>query len=332
MKMSIRRRTFLKSAGLGFIATALARQAIAETRHAERKGSFSLTGNECRWYHPRLERATKVFFISDTHLWHSDEREQPFTQYSNRMAKAYNETLHFQTGEETSPQEAFLSTLALAKEQGADLLLLAGDIFSYPSEAAIEWTTRQLSDTAIPYVYTTGNHDWHYEGMAGSSSALRETWIHKRLQPLYQGSNPLMQVLDLQGIRFLVLDNSTYEVSLEQLDFFRKAIQTDLPVVLAMHIPLYVPGRSVGFGCGHPGWNAENDHGFELERREPWPAQGHATTTLDFHREVFLAANIIGVITGHTHTQSVDVWNGIPQIVAPPNAMGGYLSLDFLPG
>ncbi|PPK99418.1 metallophosphoesterase family protein [Parapedobacter indicus] len=329
--MTLKRRTFLKSAGFGVIGAALPEHIIAGPRPFEAKeGSVSLTGNHVQWHLPQLKQPVNVFFISDTHLWQSDERELPFTRYSGRMAKAYNRTHHFQTGAETSPQEAFVSTLALAREQKADMLLLGGDIFSYPSEAAIEWAAQQLSKAAIPYVYTTGNHDWHYEGMPGPLHTLRDTWINKRLLPLYQGNNPLMHTVDVQGIRFVVLDNSTYEILPEQLDFFRKSLQTDLPIVLAMHIPLYAPGRSVGFGCGHPEWKAENDRNFELERRERWPAGGHTATTLNFHREVFAASNIIGVIAGHIHTTSVDMWNGVPQVVAPANALGGYLSLEFV--
>lgn len=327
--MGMKRRTFLKSAGLGLLSAGLSHPSKAEVQPPQGRGSFSLTGHEAQWHHSRIQRPTNVFFISDTHLWHSDEREQPFSQYSARMANAYHQTRHFLTGDGTTPQDAFSATLGLAKTKGADLLILGGDIFSYPSEAAIEWVLQQLADTAIPFVYTAGNHDWHYEGMPGPLRSLRQTWIDKRLRPLYQHGDPLMSATDIHGIRFVVLDNSTNEILPEQLEFFRRSMQTDMPVVLAMHIPLYVPGRSLGFGCGHPDWNAANDRNFELERRERWPVQGHTATTMDFHREAFAAPNIIGIIAGHIHTPSTDVWNGIPQLVAPYNAAGGHLSLAF---
>lgn len=330
--MRIKRRVFLKSAGVGILGAGLSHPSKAAMEPLEGRGSFSLTGHEATWYHTRIQKPTNVFFISDTHLWHSDERERPFSPYSARMANAYHQTRHFLTGDDTSPEEAFRATLELAKAKRADLLILGGDIFSYPSEAAIEWALNHLTDMAIPFVYTAGNHDWHYEGMPGSLNSLRQTWIDKRLRPLYQDGNPLMSAIDIHGIRFVVLDNSTNEISPEQLAFFRRSVQTDMPIVLAMHIPLYVPGRSVEFGCGHPDWNAANDRNFEIERRERWPAQGHTATTMDFHQEVFAAVNIIGIIAGHTHTPSVDTWNGIPQLVAPHNATGGYLSLAFAAG
>jgi len=42
--------------------------------------------------------------------------------------------------------------------------------------------------------------------------------------PLYQGKNPLMAAYDIKGIKFLAIDNSTYEINEEQLVFFYKQI------------------------------------------------------------------------------------------------------------
>lgn len=291
--------------------------------------SFSLTGNQVSYHGETFANELKIFFITDTHLWQSDDREEPYRQYSQRMARAYNQTHHFQTKELTNPMEAFANTLRLAKEQEVDLLVLGGDILSYPSEAAVAWLVTQLEQVGIPFVYTSGNHDWHYEGMEGSVAALRETWGKKRLQPLYQGKDFLMAVRDVKGVRFVILDNSTYEIQPEQLAYFRQQTDTVLPVVLMQHIPLYVPGRSIGYGCGHPQWGYQTDQGYAVERRERWPKAGHTTTTMDFHREVFETPNLIGVFAGHIHTPAVDIYQGIPQCVAPANAEGGFLDIRF---
>jgi hypothetical protein len=98
-----------------------------------------------------------------------------------------------------------------------------------------------------------------------------------------------------------------------------------------VHIPLYAPGRSVGFGCGHPEWNAKSDKNFELERRERWPEAGHTATTMEFHRSVFNSPNVMGVIAGHIHRPSLDLINGIPQVVSEANARGACLEIEFIP-
>ncbi len=283
------------------------------------------------FYAEVINESIKVVHIADTHLFIDDKRGIPFQDYSNRMAKAYNQTTHFLTREKTNPKESFERTLAFAKEVNADVITLVGDIFSFPSEAAIDWVHSKLDATGIPYIYIAGNHDWHYEGMEGSLESLRNTWIKKRLLPLYQGYNPLMAAYDIKGIRFLAIDNSTYQINKEQLDFLSAQITTGLPLVLLVHIPMYAPGKNISFGCGNPFWGAATDRSFELERRPKWPESGHTQTTFDFYKNVFDAPNLMGIFAGHIHRNSIEVIKGKPQIVSHDNASGGYLDINFLP-
>ncbi len=283
------------------------------------------------FYSDSIKEPMKVVHIADTHLFKDDERGIPYQQYSERMAKAYNQTTHFKTFEETNPEETFVRSLAYAKEINADLITLIGDIFSFPSEAAIEWVDAKLKETGIPYIYTAGNHDWHYEGMEGSLEALRDTWIRKRLLRLYQGNHPLMAAYDIKGIRFLAIDNSTYQINEEQLAFFNEQVASGMPLVLLAHIPMYAPGKGVGFGCGNPNWGAKTDQVFKLERRPQWPEDGHTPTTFEFHKKVFSTPNLLGIFSGHIHRNSIEIIKGKTQIVADDNASGGYLDIDFLP-
>lgn len=295
------------------------------------KVCVTLDQQNVSFYNDAINDSIKVVQIADTHLFIDDKRGVPFQKYSNRMAKAYNQTTHFQTREKTNPKESFEQSLAFAKEVNADVINLLGDIFSFPSEAAIEWVRSKLDATGIPYIYVAGNHDWHYEGMKGSLESLRDTWIEKRLLPLYQGNHPLMAAYDIKGIRFLAIDNSTYQINKEQLAFLSVQIATGLPLVLMVHIPMYAPGKNISFGCGNPFWGAATDRSFELERRPKWPESGHTQTTFDFYKKVFDAPNLMGVFAGHKHRNSIEVIKGKTQIVSDDNASGGYLDIDFLP-
>ena len=275
--------------------------------------------------------AIRVVHIADTHLFKDDERGIPYQKFSDRMSKAYNQTTHFKTQLSTNPEKAFKQTLTFAKKIKADVITLIGDIFSFPSELAIEWVLSKLKDTNIPYIYIAGNHDWHYEGMGGTLESLRDKWIEKRLLPLYQGNDPLMAAYNIKGIRFLAIDNSTYQINEEQLAFLEEHIASGIPLVLLVHIPMYAPGKDINFGCGNPNWGAALDQNFKLERRPKWPESGHSKTTLDFHKKVFSAPNLLGVFTGHIHRSSIEIIKGKPQIVSDDNASGGYLDINFLP-
>ncbi len=320
------RRNFLSAAALtGLGLTVGPFDIFAEGKKVKNiRGVFSMDKNRVSIFTNAHIKPTRIFHIADTHLSIDDERGIPFKEFSKRMAGAYKTNIHFQTGEELTTKESFEMTLNLAKEQNADFLALTGDIFSFPSEAAIEWAFVKLKETGIPFAYVAGNHDWHYEGMKGSSQQLRETWTNKRLKPLYQGNQALFAEYNLNGIRFICIDNSTYEILPEQLEFFKNQAKSKVPMILMMHIPLYMPGRPVGFGCAHPEWGANSDKNFEIERREKWRVGGHTKVTMDFYDEVFKAGNLLTILTGHTHRQSVDIKNGIPQVVSTLNAKAAF--------
>jgi predicted phosphodiesterase len=326
------RRTFLRAAALGAAALPLFGRGSEPQPQIPKpgfRGSFAADANRVRFLCSAVGEPLKVLVAGDTHLFMDDARGEPFRSCSGRMAKAYNQTRHFRSGAPTNPQESFEKTLAIAREERVDLLALVGDIFSFPSEAAVEWAHAQLTAAGVPYLYVAGNHDWHYEGVEGSGAALRAEWTAKRLKPLYQGRPPLMSAVDVKGVRFVAIDDSTYEILPEQLAFFREQVASGLPLVLLMHIPLYAPGRDVGFGCGHPAWGAKSDRNWEIERRLKWPEAGHTTVTTAFHREVFAAQNLLGVFAGHTHQPSLDCVNGLPQFVTQANAVGAFMIAEF---
>lgn len=328
-RRSFLNKMILATAGISFSHMSSYNTSGRLKRRVLEAGSFSVDDNRISYFLEALANPVKIIQITDTHLWSDDQRGEPFKKYSQRMAKAYNITKHFRTGEDTTPERSFEEVLELAVKKNADLLALTGDIFSFPSELAIEWVYRKLNDTGIPYIYVAGNHDWHYEGMEGTSNNLREIWTKKRLNLLYQGSDPMMASRKVKGIDVLAIDNSTFEISPEQLEFFRKYARSGNPFVLFMHIPLYVPGRSLGYGCGNPSWGGESDKSFELEGRRRWPESGHTKITMDFCSEVFSAPNLLGVFAGHVHQQSIDVVRGTPQFCAKANATGAYLEIDF---
>ena len=331
----MKRRTFIK--GTTTIFSGLGLSAISSTQTQIKKAEqtfdtyVTMEQEKVSFYSDAINEKIKIIHIADTHLYMDDDRGIPFLNYSNRMAKAYNETIHFKTREKTNPKKSFEEALEFAKGLNADVITLVGDIFSFPSELAIEWVLSKIEATGIPYIYIAGNHDWHYEGMTGELGLLRDKWIEKRLMPLYQGNNPLMAAYDIKGIRFLAIDNSTYEINDEQLIFFSEQVASGLPLVLLIHIPMYAPGKKISFGCGNPFWGASTDLNFELERRPKWPENGHTKTTFEFYKKVFNSSNVMGIFAGHIHQNSIEIINGKPQIVSDDNANGAYLDIDFMP-
>jgi len=291
--------------------------------------NYLFEDNKITFYLKGAGFPAKIIQITDTHLWMDDSRGEQFREYSSRMAGAYNFTKHFRTGADTNPERSFTKVLDYAVESKADMIALTGDIFSFPSEAAIEWAYSELQKRGIPFAYVAGNHDWHYEGMKGTSGELRSTWTGKRLERMYQGNDPLMASYDLKGIKVIMIDNSVYDLLPEQHDFLIKHEKENIPYVLMMHIPMYVPGK--GYGVGDPGWGAAKDKGYEVERRERWPESGHMKSTFGFYNTLISSKNLFGIFTGHTHSRYLDVINGLPQFVTGANATGAFAEISFMP-
>lgn len=327
----MKRRNFINSValtGLGLVSNS-----FISTRKSKKgetlRGTYSQDKNVFSIYTKADIKPTKVFHITDTHLSVDDWRGEKYQEFSKRMAGAYQTNHHFQTGEELTTTESFELTLQLAKEQKADFLALTGDIFSFPSVAAVEWVLQQLKATEIPFAYVAGNHDWHYEGMEGSSIFLREIFTHKNLWPMYQENNPLYAAYNFNGLRFVCIDNSTYEILPEQLDFLQQQIESNIPFLLLLHIPLFMPGRPIGFGCANPEWGEKSDKNFKIERREKWRKGGHTKVTFSFYEEVFNAQNLLAILAGHTHRPTIDIKNGVPQLVSAHNASAYYSEINL---
>lgn len=292
---------------------------------------YSSTGPNINIYSSAVSDTVRLMVFADTHLWMSDEREEPYREYSARMAGAYHSVKHFQTGAPTTPEESFLATIRLAQQRGVDAIAMLGDIVSYPSERGVEWIGEVLDTVAIPCYYTSGNHDWHYEGMEGSSESLREKWRGERLMSLFGDNDPDAYTVDVKGVRLLLVDDSNYKITPEQRDAVAAEVKSGKPFILMHHIPFYAPSRSVSFGIGHPDWSAATDKNYKIERREQWPAEGHTEVDYDFYDLATTAPNLLASIAGHVHSYGVDIIHGRPHYTVGANAQGAYYIVNIMP-
>jgi len=253
-----------------------------------------------------LQDSLLILQITDAHISVPDSSERFFHQYSRRMDQAFVSRPHYRSKEPASALDRFPQLLAKAKQLNVDLILLTGDIVNNPSPSSVRYVVHMLEQSGIPFLYTAGNHDWHYEGMDGSSDALRKTWTRKSLKPLYGGRSPLAYACEIKGINFVSVDNSTYQIDEAQWSFFKKQLQRPLPMVLFSHIPYYIAGKGRNFGCGNPNWGWDQDKSYEIERRQRWPKSGNRPSTVAFVNALPGATNLAAVFTGHTHSNRAE--------------------------
>ena len=310
MKGHIDRRGFLQAlnaAGALSVATAGMSGCMAPCRGAS---GYSLDNRgKLRISVPGLKDEVRVFWASDTHLGLHDARDDEHAGQYARMAQWPGSTDGF---------TAFLSKAAKAK---ADLVALTGDIISFPTLANVEFVASALEKCGVDWMYTAGNHDWHFEGDGGSDAEQREAWTKKRLMRLYPaGAEPLMYSKVVKGVRFVAIDNSIYHITEAQLSFWRSEVAKGDPVVLMMHIPLWVEGFDVDT-CGNPKWGAATDDIWQIERREKW-ADRQSPESFAFREDVLSASNLAAVFTGHIHRGLTAVERGKLLFSIPYNAKG----------
>jgi DNA repair exonuclease SbcCD nuclease subunit len=187
---------------------------------------------------PEFKDSLKIMQVTDTHISIADEKESDLMKYGERMHKAYmNPRKHYSQDVFKTTLEYLDDLLLKAKNEKIELLLLTGDIVNFPSAVSVKYVCDRLMKTGIPWLFVSGNHDWHYEGMNGSLDSLRKMWIDKSLLPLYSGHNPLFYSAIINGINFVGIDNSTGQVNDTQVGFLKDQLKRKEPVILISHIP-----------------------------------------------------------------------------------------------
>ena len=100
---------------------------------------------------------------------------------------------------------------------------------------------------------------------------------------------------------------------------------------MMQHIPMYAPSRPFGYGIGHPDWGAATANGYELERREQWPEEGHQPIDYEFYDLVTTAPNLLATFAGHVHTFGTDIINGRPHFTVGANFQAAYYEVLVMP-
>jgi DNA repair exonuclease SbcCD nuclease subunit len=245
---------------------------------------------------PGFKDSLKIMQITDAHLDIEDEKEVDLIKYSERMHKAYmNPRKHYSQDISKTTFEYFDDLLLKAKNEDIELLLLTGDIVNFPSAVSVEYLYDRLIKAGIPWLYTAGNHDWYYEGMKGNQDSLRKTWIEKSLLPLYNDLNPLFYSVIINGINFVSIDNSTFQVNDKQVEYLKDQLKRKEPIVLISHIPYY------------------------SNISEMIPLNDIISSNSD---------KIVAILTGHIHKSSFYFTGNLCQYTSLPSFQGGYFVVN----
>jgi hypothetical protein len=265
-----------------------------------------------------LDREVRMLHVTDAHLVQIDDRDADRQEASAEFCRLFE-----------GSEAGFQTEMARAAELEVDLVGLTGDIVCFPSHAAIEYASEVIGRVKPPVLYTSGNHDWRFPDVARTAEQ-RDLWW-PRLDPLSDGQ-PAFRGLEVGGIQFLAIDNSTYQISPEQLQSVRAHLENGKPTVILSHIPLSIATLrdptiemwKAPILVGDPHW--------EPESRAKIGAGDDTPSTLEYVRMLTGAENLVAIFCGHVHFTHEDTVSphAVQYVGAPCFSTPGQL-VEFMP-
>ena len=170
-----------------------------------------------------------LLHISDTHLTEADPSEgEKWAQWRDYRRSVFGGLQH----------AALESSLVWAKKH-VDLVLHTGDLIDYQSKANLS-CVRKCFGVSGNILALTGNHDYQREP---EERGIEKTAVYNRvsreaLDSVY-GFDTLFSSSVVRNVNFVRLDNSYGTVTAEQAAKFEAEVEKGLPIVLAMHVPIY---------------------------------------------------------------------------------------------
>ena len=167
----------------------------------------------------------RVIHASDTHLTDADMRDG-----ERKVTLSKERTNIFPHADE------ILDAIGnMAREENLPIIH-TGDLIDFVSFANLE-KVKAFTDE-YDCLVAAGNHEFsQYVGEAWEDAEYRNQSL-----PLVQGAfkNDIrMSSRVIGGVNFVALDNGYYLFDAEQLEFLKKEEEKGLPIVLALHDPLY---------------------------------------------------------------------------------------------
>lgn len=163
--------------------------------------------------------------ITDVHVACPDETdEEKIIQLAERRRKKY-----------TFSERVLDETEIIAKEENA-LPIITGDMMDCFSHGSCE-RIKKFTDKN-DCLYIAGNHDFRvYGGMEFDVPASREINL-AAVNSLFKNDVRFFSK-EINGVNIVGIDNAYYRFEEFQFEMLKKEIVKGLPIILAMHVPLY---------------------------------------------------------------------------------------------
>ncbi len=171
------------------------------------------------------EKTFNILHISDIHIACPDERdEERIILLEEKRRKKYDFS-----------ERVLTEIPETAKTENA-LPIITGDIMDCYSNGSADRIRKFTDETNC--LFTAGNHDYRvYGGMEYDVPESRNINLSK-VSSLFNNDIRFFSKI-INGVNIVGIDNAYYRFEEYQFNLLKKEIEKGLPIILAMHIPLY---------------------------------------------------------------------------------------------
>ena len=175
--------------------------------------------------HIGIDKPFSILHASDTHISFADERDD-----DRKLSLSQRRTERF-----GNAYENLMFIKSKATEEGKTVIY-TGDMIDFVSELNLD-KAKEFTESVDCFM-AAGNHEFSlYLGEEKEDAAYRNKSLDK-VQASFK-NNIRFSSREINGVLFVALDNSYYQIDEAQFEFLKSECVKGLPVILCMHTPLY---------------------------------------------------------------------------------------------
>ncbi|MCQ2770260.1 MAG: metallophosphoesterase [Clostridia bacterium] len=247
-----------------------------------------------------LEKEVKFIHVSDTHIFECDERDnERKNTLPGKRAKFFPQAL-----------ENYQEILDVAKETNLPVMH-TGDLIDFVSIKNLD-LAKNFANSCDLFM-ASGNHEFsQYVGEAWEDAEYRNQSLDK-VQACFN-NNIRFDSKVINGVNFVVIDNSYYLYDEEQYIALKKEAEKQLPIILLMHCPLHEQNlydiMMSKSDCAYLVGTPENLlKRYDEKRQRQQKPDDITLKTIDFINNCQL---IKAMFVGHNHFDYEGMFNNIP--------------------
>ena len=238
--------------------------------------------------------------VGDTHVSYIDDRDSG----DERLAETAKNRVDY------CPSDLrMLDDVSLKAKELDALIVHTGDLIDFVSEKNLDYAR---DFTAKNDVFAcAGNHEYHVYIWDDGEDVPRRESVEEKIQSAFTNNIRFSTRVE-HGVKFLVIDNSFHTIEQWQLERFKEEIADGMPVILALHVPVYAPDifefQMTKLDYPHPAWlmTVPEEIMAEYNYEQQWIDEQKANdATNEFYDLIVSTPSIKAIVVGHDHAHFV---------------------------